>query len=686
MLIPYRDLAHIIDADLTPERAAEVLTMIGLEVESTEGGGDDAVFNIKVTSNRGDCLSLRGIARELAAALQTSMQSFDLSAPSEAGPPADQLASVEIDDPDLCPRYSARVIQGVTVGPSPPDVQQRLEAYGMRPINNIVDATNLVMLELGQPLHAFDYDLLQEHRIIVRVAREGEAVMTLDGIQRMLSPGMLVIADALRPVAVAGVMGGANSEVANVTKNVLLESANFHPGSVRRTARALGITTSEAAQRFERKVDPGGTVDALNLLARYIVEWAGGEVAKGVIDAYPKPPEPVTITFRPSRANALLGTDIPANEMADILRRLHLDVGDGDPLQVRIPSFRPDLEQEADLIEEVARLWGYDRIPAALPRAAASVGRLSPILEAEERVRRALIGCGLSEAATFSLCPSQACETLGIPADHAMRPSIAVRNPKADDYSCLRTTLIGDLLYILSHNSRRGVRDVHVFDIARTYQPADNGQHQERRMIGIAMMGANWTGRWNLAEADADFFAVKGVVENLVAQFTDQAICFEPAQHPCLHPSRSAQISAGDCALGVVGEVSVALSERFDLAAPAHLAELDLGALMSLQPPQRLHRPLSRYPAVERDIALVVADGVTAAQVAAVIRDVGGPWLERLELFDVYLGSQIERGHRSLAYSLAFRAPDRTLADDEVDATMAQIRERLAAAVGARLR
>ena len=713
MLVPYQWLKEYVEVNLSPAELGEALTLVGLEVEAIHDVEGAPVLDVKVTPNRGDCLSISGVAREAAAALDLPLKQPEIRI-AEAGPAVETLARVEILEPDLCPRYSARVITGTRVGESPPWAAKRLLQCGMRPINAIVDATNLAMLELGQPLHAFDYDLIKRGadglpHIIVRLAEANEYLMTLDGAERRLAASMLVIADPERAIALAGVMGGANSEVNNETTRVLLESAHFDPVSVRRTAKALGLP-SEAAYRFERVVDPGGTVRALDRVAEIIVAFSGGEIARGAIDANPKPILPVTIALRPARANALLGTDLPAAEMARLLRRLQLEVKEGEPpavseacpepaewvepLVVTAPTFRPDLQKEIDLVEEVARIYGYDRIPTTLARMPTMRGRQAPQLEIEERARRVLQACGLCEAMTYSLEDARVHDRLDLSPDDPLRCVISIKNPKSDDFTQLRTTMLSSLLHILATNARRGVGDVHEFEIARVYLPRGaNEQPHERRTVGVAIMGSNWSSVWNLDRqaARSDFFSLKAVAQALASEFAPgRALEFEPLEHPTFQPGRAARVRLEGRLLGMLGEVAEAVAAHHDLGEPAHVMELNLEALagqaLTAAGGARQARPISRFPAVRRDLAIVVADDVPAERVASLIRDAGGDLLEELALFDVYRGKQVEAGHKSLAYALAFRRMDRTLTDEEADAALAAIVERLRAELGARLR
>jgi phenylalanyl-tRNA synthetase beta chain len=690
VLVPVDWLKEFVASEAATAQLANDLTMLGLEVENVQDTDGAAVLDIKVTSNRGDCLSVLGVARELAALYDLPLKMPDCQC-SEQGPAAEDIAQVDILDGKLCPRYSARVVQGITVRESPVWAQKRLVQCGIRPINAVVDATNLVMLELGQPLHAFDCDRLAKTNgrahIIVRRARARETIVTLDGVSHDLAAGMLVIADPSGPVALAGVMGGASSEISLATKNALLESAHFDRVSIRRTARALGMN-SEASYRFERIVDPGGTVRAVDRVARLIVEFCGGVAARGVLDVYPRPVKTAKITLRPSRVNALLGTRISKDDVADLLRRLGLDVTEGPRIKVSVPSFRPDLTAEVDLVEEVARLHGYNRVPETVAASAAR-GRQTQELELEERARAALIGLGLNETINYSLDHPSSFDRLNLPADHALRASaIAIKNPKSEDFTILRTTLLGDLLATVRTNSVRGVGEVRAFEIGRVFMRGDaESPPQEKRMAGAVLWGGALASPKSLRDG-AGFYAAKGIAEQLIGEFTSARPQFEPDAHPSFHPGRCAIVKVDGQCVGVIGEAAREVMSNYDLRERCWLMELDMGMLMQFaqREPAPRAAPLSRFPPVGRDLALIVAEDVPAQQVTGIIRQGAGSLLERLELFDTYRGQQVPEGHKSLAYSMVFRHAERTLTDAEADEILAAIKQALASSLAARVR
>ena len=695
MRIPIDWLKEYVPNDVPPRQLAATLTDVGLEVEAIQQAVGATVFDITVTPNRGDCLSVLGLARELSMTLRTEINTRQVQI-EESGPPVDGSVTIELQDPDLCPRYSARIVRGINIAPSPEWAQRRLELCGLRPINNVVDATNLVMLELGQPLHAFDYRLLRapsgetQPRIIVRRARAGERLVTIDGEEHDLSPEMLLITDPSGPIALAGIMGGATTEIHNGTTEVLLESAHFDPGVIRRGARALGLST-EASYRFERIVDPGGTVRALDRACELIAEFCDSpvEIAQGVADAYPNPVQEKEIALRPSRVNALLGTQLSSAEIADLLTRLQLTVTDGDPLRLRVPTFRQDLQREIDLVEEVARACGYANIPESLPTANAGVGGLPPDLAFERDVRTLMRGLGLSESVTSSLESPEALARLALPEAHPLTQAVVLSNAKTIDRSQLRTTLLTSLLAVVAHNRRHGISDVSIFDLGRVYRTRggddlpDQPQH-----LGLAVTGVMERGRWTTSrEAERwDFYALKGLLESLLESIAGAPPAFAPESHPALRPGRAAQITLGEDAVGYFGELKAEVADAHDLPDPVYVAELDLDLLRAHAAGDVHYQSFSRFPAVTRDVAFLLPRDVPAQQAETIIRESAGDHLEALALFDAFEGAPLPKDQRNLAFSLTFRRPDRTLNDEEVEAFMEKIRAGLRDQLGARIR
>ncbi len=655
--------------------------MAGLGVEGMEGFGDDVVFDLEVTPNRGDWLSVYGIARELAAMLNAPLKPLDIAL-TETGEDITQHASVKIEAPDLCPRYSARLVLDLTVGESPDWLQRRLEACGVRPINNIVDITNYILLELGQPLHAFDFDTLKGRQIIVRRAQRGEFLWTLDEIRRELDSEMLVIADAERPVALAGVMGGMETAISPFTKKVLIESAHFIPYGIRKTAKRLGVRT-ESSYRFERWVDPSGTVRAADRAAQMMAELAGGKICKGVIDIYPLPFAPSQVSVRTQRVCRLLGIDITTDEVTQLLRRLQFEVQvDGEKVHCIIPTFRNDIKREADLIEEVARLYGYDRIPMTLPKGVSPRSGESERRNFENGVKSFLTRMGLQEVVTMSLTNPEVEAAWGIKdvGAHGYAP-LKLRNPLTQDHTVVRTALLPSLLEVVARNFRNGVRDVWVFELGRIYRQGKVGDmtSTEPRRLGIVITGNAYPVRWNLPKetGQADFFALKGIVERLLNWLGVSDVIFERGEHPTLHPHRTTVVKLGDEAMGFLGEIHPRLAQAHDLPQPVYAAELDFEALAKHARRQRAYQPLPQFPATQRDIAVVMPEGFEVAKVMALMQRVGGELVERVTVSDEYRGEQVPKGYRSVAFTLTLRASDRTLSGEEANAIVQHIKKAL---------
>jgi phenylalanyl-tRNA synthetase beta chain len=652
-------------------------------------GLDDTLLEVEVTPNRADALSVRGVAREISALTSVALRPLAVDV-REGGADASALAAVEILDADLCPRYAARVVTGLAVGPSPPWLAQRLRAAGVRPINNLVDVTNYVLWELGQPLHAFDLDTLRGRRIVVRRARPGERLTTLDGRDRALSPDMLMICDAERPVAVGGVMGGADTEVTPRTTSVLLESACFHPGSIRRTARALGLHT-EAAYRFERGTDVESVVVAADRAAQLMADLAGGRVARGAIDRYPVPAARPRIALRPERIQRLIGACPPRAEIIRILRALGFEVADaGSALAVTVPGFRRDTSQEDDLVEEVVRIWGYDKIPATLnPGNQQSVVRRPAGLRTARAVRQALTSSGLTEVVTYSFVDPDRLKQMGC-ADAV----ITLQNPQSRERSVLRPALAPGLLEVVATNLSRQIADVRIFEVGHVFGPhrPEDGDHpaHEELWTGIALTGLRIARAWHTLPAAADVYDAKGSALLVLGAAGVSGVAarpFPPGTGPAyLEPDRAAALEVAGQQIGWFGEVSAAVRDALDLPHPVFLAEVSLLACAEHPAPTPAARPLPRFPAVQRDLAIVVDSGIAAGAVEAAIRAMDVPNLTRLALFDVYQGSQVGTGRRSLAWSLTFQNPQRTLTDQEVNEQHARIVEEISRRFGAEIR
>ncbi len=690
MLVPYQWLLEYLQTDLPPAELAQKLTMSGLEVENIEEISGQAVLQTKVTANRGDMLSMVGVARHAAAALGTAWAPPQIKV-AETGPRCEAQFAIEIEDPEGCPRYSARLIRDVEIGASPDWLQDRVTLAGMRPISNVVDATNLVMWELGQPLHAFDASLLRGQRIIVRRARAGEELLMIDESRRRLVPEDLVIADAERAVALAGVMGGAETEVSHRTIDVLLESAHFNPTSIRLTALRHGLTT-EASYRFERFVDPSGTVRALDRAAQIIVETAGGEVAEGVIDVYPRPIEPRQVPMRPERANYVLGTDIAPEQMADYLQRLGFEVQRGAQFQVTVPTFRWDVEREIDLIEEVAQVHGYEKIPSTIPGLTQQSGRYTERQKLRRRVDQVLLQCGFNHGMSITMMSPRDFDRLNLPADHPLRHAVKLQNPIIEGQTIMRTTLLPASLEAVAHNARQRVLDVAIFETDKVFLPVEGQSlpHEQLRAVAVAS-GHQLTSAWNPGErpGTVDFFWMKGVAEELLAALNIPDVTWRRSTHPTFHPGRSAEALSDGRLLLTVGEAAASVLEAYELRQPAYLLDADLEAMLELARPVGNYQPLPRFPAADRDLALVVADDDdhSAASCEATIRQAAGNLLVSVRVFDEFRDPQrIGGGRKSLAFTLQFRAPDRTVTGEEVEAAMTAVHAAVQEQLGAEIR
>ncbi|TEB14280.1 Phenylalanine--tRNA ligase beta subunit [Pelotomaculum sp. FP] len=649
-------------------------------------GLDDHILELDLTPNRGDCLSMIGVAREVAALLGRPLR-LPQSSFKELPESIEGQARVDIEDTDLCRRFCARLVKNVKVGPSPLWMQQRLRNAGIRPISNIVDVTNYVMLELGQPMHAFDYNLLKDGHIIVRRGRAGEKMLSLDGNERVLTPDMLAITDPSGPVGIAGVMGGLATEVTAKTVSVLLESAFFNPISIRKTSKALGLR-SEASQRFEKGIDIGGSARAANRAAQLITEMEAGDVVSGIIDVCPEPLQEKIISLRPGRATYILGVEVPKEEAAGILTGLQFKVREsGADLLVTVPTHRVDVNLEIDLIEEIARMHGYDRVPGTLPYGQSIQGKQTREQSLTAGIRNSLAGDGLYEVMTYSFTHPRVLDQMNLPADSPFREMVKLQNPLSEEHSVMRTMMLPGLLETLARNFSRRVQNGAVFEIGRVFYPREEGSlPEERQVLSAAAMGRTMAG-WNAPARELDFYHLKGVLENLFDYLRTEPVNFQPElENPSFHPGRSAWLEAGGTRLGVVGELHPDVLEQFGLPDRVVAFELDLEQLLKVSGRPFVYTTLPRFPAVERDIAVLIKQGTPAAQVVEAIRRAGGELLRSVFLFDVYRGGQVPQGYQSMAFSLRFYAEDRTLTDTEVAERTAAIANSLAQGFGAELR
>lgn len=666
MLISYKWLKELTGTSLTPLELRERLTMVGLAIDAIEEANGDSVLDVEVPSNRPDCLSHLGIAREVAVIEKSKVESPKSKVIKTAGK-AEDFASVEIVDTDLCPRYAARVVRGVKIGPSPNWLAQRLSEIGQRPINNVADITNYVLHEVGQPLHAFDLAKLTDHKIVVRRAGAGEKLKTLDGVDRVLDQDMLVIADAKEPVALAGIMGGLDSEISEATADVLIESAYFNPDSVRRTARKLGMDT-EASRRFERGADCENVLRAQARCVELICEFAGGVATEYTIDVYPRPLEPRAIKLRPARVEALTSLKVDATEMKRIL--LALGFVEQDFVYV-VPSWRIDVGIEEDLVEEIARHTGYDKIASELPPANLS-GEYQPAEQQRRALRRVLTGAGFDEAINFSFIEStQDSEFDFIPAfSVAGEPAlVALNNPIIEEAARMRPTLLPGLLQSVRNNLNHGKRDVSLFEIGRVFANAAPGQlPAERESLGLIATGflheegrAQGSNEW-------DFYGFKGALEAAVDAMKLGALSFAAGTVRHLREGQSAVVALGDGkAIGSIGRLSEAIAAGYKFRQPVYVAELDLTTLLGSQPRIVQYKPLPRYPSVVRDITLLVNRDVTFSQLREAIESRQLEDYDGVKLVGTYEGKNIPESQRSVTLRVDFRSDERTLRDEEVE-------------------
>ena len=653
---------------------------------------DDVVFELEITPNRPDCLSLIGVAREIRAETGNPLKlpTVDLK---ESSINTGDLTSVTIGAPDLCPRYAARVIQGVKVSESPAWLQQRLESVGIGVINNIVDITNFVLMEYGQPLHAFDYDKLTENRIVVRRATDSEHITTLDEVERELTPDMLVIADAEKPVALAGIMGGYDSEITETTCDVLLESAYFNPSSVRATAKALGIST-EASYRFERGADPGVTLAALDRAAQLIAELADGTVCEGTVDVYPGQQPLTEIQLRPERVNFVLGTTLEAAEMAQILNRLGFDMDTTEEAyQVTVPTFRSDITREIDLIEEIARVHGYDNIPTTLPKGDIPVPAPDPKTEVRTRIKHFLLAAGMMEAVNYSFCDPNCFDKIRLNANDPLRNTLQLRNPLSPEMSVLRTTLTPSLLENAQHNRNHQIDTIALFEIGSVFLHDDkNGRSDPRiatlepeRVAGV-LAGQIGEGVYSDPYRPPDFFDIKGLVEGMLEASNVIDWTLQKTDVPTFHPGRNAEVLLDGKRIGVFGEAHPEVLENYDLPYKAYLFEFDLEGLTDAATFTKRFEPISIYPKVARDLAIVVDKDILSDMPTELIYTTGGDSVDSVRLFDVYEGEQVPEGKKSLAYTITYHSATETLTDKAVNALHEKVVKRLNREIGAELR
>lgn len=633
-------------------------------------GLKDTLFEVGLTPNRADCLSAVGIAREIAAKTGLPLR-IPGTTLVEAGQPVESNIAVTIEDPERCPRYAARYISGCQIAPSPEWLVKRLNSVGIRSINNVVDVTNFVMMELGQPLHAFDCSQLAGSRIVVRTAREGELFTSLDSQQRTLTGSDLVICDAERPVALAGIMGGLNSEIEQSTSTILLESACFNAAAIRKTSKRLGLHT-ESSHRFERGIDIEGVVTALDRAAGLIVALTGGTLATGRLDIYPGKSVPSAISFRPERANALIGIDLPRSEMVDILKRLECLVSEGDDgsLSVVPPTYRIDIEREIDLTEEIARLNGFDKIPATMPVGRIASERPSRHQQIQKRVRNLLVDMGMNEVINFSFTDAGAAEKLLLSPEDPRRLAIKVLNPLVDEQSVMRTSLLPGLLETVARNINFRSLDLKLFEMRRVYLPVagENMPHEPIAVAG-ALTGSRDGDGWSRPNEQVDFYDAKGMVESLLEALEIGGVSWvTDAIEPFYHPGKACTVIAGRERIGSVGEIHPTVLERFGIDKPVFCFKLDFEKLVRASCSKTAISAPSRFPDSTRDIAVLVPNELGAEKILACVRGVKAKELEQVHIFDVYRGAGIPDGFASLGIRIRYRSYERTLTEDEISA------------------
>jgi phenylalanyl-tRNA synthetase beta chain len=667
--VPLSWLREFVDFPTEPRQLGEDLTFVGLALEGLEGRGDDAVLDLDITTNRVDCMNVYGVAREVSVLYGVPLRPPDLTFP-EAGPPAADDLEVTIEAPDLCPRFCARVLD-VRLGPSPAWIRERLESVGVRPINNVVDLTNYVLMEMGHPSHAFDLARVPDGKLIVRWAREGDRLTTLDGVGRILTGRVGVVAGAEGALALAGIMGGASSEVFDETSTVALEAAWWDPLSIRRASKALGMHT-EASHRFERGADPEAPPDATARIAHLLAKIGAGQARPGLIDRRPVPRARRTSVFRPTRAAAVLGTPVSEDRARRILTGLGFTVKEQPGTwEVEIPSWRGDVSREADLVEEVGRHLGVDRIQSTVPASRGAEG-LRPVQVATRAVREALVGAGLTEVINYAFVSDAEA------GPHAP-PRLRLANPLSEEQGVLRSSLVmPGLVSTLRVNQRQGRRDVRVFEMGRVFGSTPEGPGEESR-VALLLAGAT-SPHWKSEGRAADFYDAKGVVELLGQHLGVGSLSFEPDGAPgFLHPGKAAVVSFDGQPRGYVGSLHPDLAEAWELRDEAVVAELELGVLTAPAAPVRV-RPLPRSPSVARDLSVIVDQGVPAAEVEALVKAAGGELLREVSVVARYEGPPIAAGKVSLTFSLVYQDPARTLTGEEVQASVDRVVAALRAA------
>lgn len=648
---------------------------------------DDYLFELEVTPNRPDCLGVIGLAREVAAITGGKFKIPNIKAVA-TGTATDSQIEVKVEAADLCPRYVACLFKDVSIGPSPIWLIRRLEAVGIRAVNNIVDITNYIMMETGQPLHAFDFDLIKGAQIVVRRAQAGENLITIDHIKRELNPEMLLITDAKHPLALAGVMGGFDSEISAQTTSVLLESAAFLPTNIMRTSRSLELIT-ESSYRFEKGVDVNGCLYAAERAALLMVELAGAQLQTGAIDIYPKKLGARKVNLRPARANQILGTKISRTKMATILNGLELSTKAGpkkDALTVTIPTFRVDLEREIDLIEEIARVYGLNKIPPTLPLSTAAERGLSPLQLQRQALRQIMLSAGFNEAVNYTFIGNKELDFMTLPDGHPWRRAPRLTNPISEEQKLLRTSLLPGLLRNVKHNLNHGQNNVRIFEMGTIFLETSQVLPTEILELGGLLSGDREPSNWLNSAGEVDFFDIKGMVEIIAEQANLNDYDFRPATHASLHPGSTAELLAEGEVVGLMGQVHPDVQRAYGIKQKVFVFQIEVDNLLGRTISERAFREIGRLPGVELDLALVVDERTANEQIKKVIRDSGEGLLKELRLFDLYRGSNLPPGKKSLAYALTYRSDKRTLREKEVQKIHQRIIRKVFQELGATLR
>ncbi len=675
-----------ISSDLVrPEEAQGIYifpegTPIGLDIKEALML-NDTVYEFELTANRADCFSMVGLSREFG--IMTNQKAlFPVIMVNENGESIEGKASVAIEAHDLCTRFTSRLVTNVTIEPSPLWMQNRLRNSGIRPINNVVDVTNYVMLELGQPMHAYDYDCVADHTLIARRAKAGEKLTTLDGNERELNESMLIIADTKGPIGVAGVMGGLTSEVTDKTTNVLFEAAVFNGPSIRRTSKALGMR-SEASGRFERGVNHKYTAYAIDRAAQLLQQICPScKVSVGVIDVYPEPVEQRTVTFTAEQINDYLGTSIEKDRMIDILTKLEFGITEsGDTIEALVPTWRDDVTVMPDIAEEVARIVSYDNIEPTIPVAVLSSGGMTPKKALTKEVTHYLAHAGLSQIITFSFMHKDGLTNMMLPEGDSRYTAIPILNPISEEFPYMRTTLVPAVIEAAKRNIAQQNKDLWLFETANVYEPKalplTEVPHERPMACGI-MMGKVTEAAWNQAQRDTDFYDVKGVVDGLLAKLGLTQYDIQPSSESYYHPGVSAHYTVNGVTIANYGELHPQVVKNFDLSGKVYMFEIDLEAILSITVPPFRYQSFSKFPGTSRDLAIVAPVSVTSGEIVALIKEHGGEYLESVSIFDVYEGEHIEAGYRSLAYNLQFRSMEGTLNDEDIDGAIQAIIDALA--------